>query len=101
MSVLQPEAAWDRLARRGDWAGPGGLLHCALAPLDIAVWDASGTALGKPRADLRARHQRPLVQPVARRARGLGEAPRRKRLRRCEAAARPRGDAGAGGAARA
>jgi L-alanine-DL-glutamate epimerase-like enolase superfamily enzyme len=42
MSVLEPEAAWDRLARRGDWVGPGGLLHCALAPLDIAVWDAAG-----------------------------------------------------------
>ena len=48
MSVLEPEAAWDRLARRGDWAGPGGLLHCALAPLDIAVWDASGKTLGQP-----------------------------------------------------
>lgn len=48
MSVLEPEAAWDRLARRGDWVGPGGLLHCALAPLDIAVWDAAGKALGQP-----------------------------------------------------
>jgi L-alanine-DL-glutamate epimerase-like enolase superfamily enzyme len=48
MSVLEPEAAWDRLARRGDWAGPGGLLHCALAPLDIAVWDAGGKTLGQP-----------------------------------------------------
>ena len=48
MSVLQPEAAWDRLARRGDWVGPGGLLHCALAPLDIAMWDAAGKTLGQP-----------------------------------------------------
>jgi len=48
MSVLEPEAAWDRLARRGDWAGPGGLLHCALSPLDIAVWDAAGKTLGQP-----------------------------------------------------
>jgi L-alanine-DL-glutamate epimerase-like enolase superfamily enzyme len=48
MSVLEPEAAWDRLARRGDWVGPGGLLHIALAPLDIAVWDAAGKALGQP-----------------------------------------------------
>jgi L-talarate/galactarate dehydratase len=47
-SVLEPEAAWERLARRGDWVGPGGLLHCALAPLDIAVWDAHGKALGQP-----------------------------------------------------
>lgn len=48
MSVLEPEAAWDRLARRGDWVGPGGLLHCALSPLDIAVWDAAGKTLGQP-----------------------------------------------------
>jgi len=48
MSVLEPEAAWDRLARRGDWVGPGGLLHCALTPLDIAVWDAAGKTLGQP-----------------------------------------------------
>ena len=48
MSVLEPEAAWERLARRGDWVGPGGLLHCALAPLDIAVWDAAGKTLGQP-----------------------------------------------------
>src|SRR5438552_505050 len=48
MSVLEPEAAWERLARRGDWVGPGGLLHAALAPLDIAVWDAAGKTLGQP-----------------------------------------------------
>src|SRR5256714_9888097 len=48
MSVFEPEAPWDRLARRGDWVGPGGLLHCALAPLDIAVWDAAGKTLGQP-----------------------------------------------------
>jgi L-alanine-DL-glutamate epimerase-like enolase superfamily enzyme len=48
MSVLEPEAAWDRLARRGDWVGPGGLLHTALCPLDVAVWDAAGKTLGQP-----------------------------------------------------
>jgi L-alanine-DL-glutamate epimerase-like enolase superfamily enzyme len=32
--------------------GPGGLLHCALAPLDIAVWDAAGKTLGQPLARL-------------------------------------------------
>jgi L-alanine-DL-glutamate epimerase-like enolase superfamily enzyme len=47
-SVLEVEAAWERLARRGDWVGPGGLLHCAIAPLDIALWDAAGKALGQP-----------------------------------------------------
>jgi L-alanine-DL-glutamate epimerase-like enolase superfamily enzyme len=48
MNVLEPEAAWDRLARRGDWVGPGGLLHCALCPLDVAMWDAAGKTLGQP-----------------------------------------------------
>jgi L-alanine-DL-glutamate epimerase-like enolase superfamily enzyme len=48
MSVLEPEAAWDRLAKRGDWVGPGGLLHIALAPLDVAMWDAAGKTLGQP-----------------------------------------------------
>jgi len=51
-NVLEVEAAWERLARRGDWAGPGGLLHCALAPLDIALWDAIGKTLGQPVARL-------------------------------------------------
>src|SRR5919108_2002043 len=27
-NVLEVEAAWDRLAKRGDWVGPGGMLHC-------------------------------------------------------------------------
>jgi L-alanine-DL-glutamate epimerase-like enolase superfamily enzyme len=48
MSVLEPEAAWNALARRGDWVGPGGFLHIALAPLDIALWDAAGKTLGQP-----------------------------------------------------
>jgi L-alanine-DL-glutamate epimerase-like enolase superfamily enzyme len=47
-SVLEVEAAWERLAQRGSWAGPGGLLHCAIAPLDIALWDAAGKVLGQP-----------------------------------------------------
>jgi L-alanine-DL-glutamate epimerase-like enolase superfamily enzyme len=48
VNVLEVEAAWERLARRGDWVGPGGLLHCAIAPLDIALWDAAGKTLGQP-----------------------------------------------------
>ena len=48
MNVLEPEAAWERLAKRGDWVGPGGLLHCALCPLDVAVWDAAGKTMGQP-----------------------------------------------------
>jgi L-alanine-DL-glutamate epimerase-like enolase superfamily enzyme len=46
--VLEVEAAWARLAGLGSWTGPGGLLHIAIAPLDIALWDASGKALGQP-----------------------------------------------------
>lgn len=48
MSVGEPEAIWRKLARAGDWVGPGGLLHHAIAPLDIAVWDAFGKTLGQP-----------------------------------------------------
>jgi L-alanine-DL-glutamate epimerase-like enolase superfamily enzyme len=47
-NVLEVEAAWECLARRGDWVGPGGMLHCAIAPLDIAMWDAVGKTLGQP-----------------------------------------------------
>src|SRR5215470_16119343 len=48
MHVLEVEAAWERLASAGDWVGPGGLLHYAIAPLDIALWDAAGKTLGQP-----------------------------------------------------
>jgi L-talarate/galactarate dehydratase len=48
MQVLDTEAAWQRMARAGDWVGPGGLLHHAIAPLDIALWDAAGKTLGVP-----------------------------------------------------
>lgn len=48
MSVAEPEAAWRKMARAGDWAGPGGLLNYAIAPLDIAIWDAFGKSLGLP-----------------------------------------------------
>lgn len=52
MSVAQPEAAWQKLARAGDWTGPGGVLHWAMAPLDIAIWDAFGKTLTQPVARL-------------------------------------------------
>jgi len=48
MNVLEPDAAWEKLAARTDWVGPGGLQHWAIAPLDIALWDAAGKALGQP-----------------------------------------------------
>ncbi len=47
-NVLDAEAVWSDLARRADWIGPGGLLHWALTPLDIALWDAMGKSLGQP-----------------------------------------------------
>lgn len=46
--VDEPEAAWGALSARADWVGPGGLLHWALAPLDIAMWDAAGKTVGQP-----------------------------------------------------
>jgi L-alanine-DL-glutamate epimerase-like enolase superfamily enzyme len=46
--VLEVEAAWARLAAAGSWVGPGGMLHIAIAPLDIAMWDAAGKTLGQP-----------------------------------------------------
>ena len=42
------EQLWSSLAAKANWVGPGGLLHWALAPLDIAIWDALGKALGQP-----------------------------------------------------
>ncbi len=48
MHVLEHEAAWRRLQRKGSWIGPGGLLHYAISPLDIALWDAAGKTLGQP-----------------------------------------------------
>jgi L-talarate/galactarate dehydratase len=46
--VLEVEASWARLTSMGNWIGPGGLLHIAIAPLDIALWDAAGKTLGQP-----------------------------------------------------
>jgi len=48
MHVLEPEAAWRKLARKGSWVGPGGVLNYAISPLDIALWDAAGKTLGQP-----------------------------------------------------
>src|SRR5262245_1796894 len=46
--VVEVEAAWARLVRAGGWTGPGGMLHIAIAPLDIALWDAAGKAVDQP-----------------------------------------------------
>lgn len=48
LNVLDTEAAWQQMARAGKWVGPGGLLHWAIAPLDIAMWDAAGKIQGQP-----------------------------------------------------
>jgi L-alanine-DL-glutamate epimerase-like enolase superfamily enzyme len=48
MSVFEPEAAWARLNRAADWIGPGGMVNYAIAPLDIALWDAAGKTAGQP-----------------------------------------------------
>jgi len=48
LHVLETEAAWERMARKGRWIGPGGLLNQAISPLDIAMWDAAGKTLGQP-----------------------------------------------------
>ncbi len=48
MNVLETEAAWQKMTAAGKWVGPGGLLHWAIAPLDIAMWDAAGKIQGQP-----------------------------------------------------
>ena len=48
MNVLEIEAARAKLERASGWAGPGGLVNMAMAPLDIAMWDAKGKILGQP-----------------------------------------------------
>ena len=48
MRLFEPEAAWAKLAGAAAWVGPGGLVNFAIAPLDIALWDAAGKAAGQP-----------------------------------------------------
>src|SRR3978361_1144556 len=48
MSVAEPEIAWRKMSGAGRWVGPGGLLNYAIAPLDIAIWDAFGKTIGQP-----------------------------------------------------
>lgn len=40
MDVFEPEKAWAKLDRAAEWIGPGGMVSYAIAPLDIAIWDA-------------------------------------------------------------
>jgi L-alanine-DL-glutamate epimerase-like enolase superfamily enzyme len=48
MELFAPEKAWAALDRAAEWIGPGGMVSYALAPLDIAIWDAMGKAAGQP-----------------------------------------------------
>lgn len=48
MELFAPERAWAVLDRAAEWIGPGGMVSYALAPLDIAIWDAIGKAAGQP-----------------------------------------------------
>ena len=48
MEVMEIEAARARLERAAGWAGPGGMVCIAMAPLDIAMWDAAGKTVGQP-----------------------------------------------------
>lgn len=45
--VLEPEASWAKLTRAANWVGPGGFVNCAIAPLDIAMWDAAAKAVNQ------------------------------------------------------
>jgi L-alanine-DL-glutamate epimerase-like enolase superfamily enzyme len=48
MHVFEPEAAWMKLTQAAKWVGPGGFVNCAIAPLDIAMWDAAAKAANQP-----------------------------------------------------
>ncbi|MCH7713871.1 MAG: mandelate racemase/muconate lactonizing enzyme family protein [Chloroflexi bacterium] len=48
MEIMEIEAARARLERAAGWAGPGGMLCMAMAPLDIAMWDAAGKTVNQP-----------------------------------------------------
>ena len=48
MHVFEPEASWAKLVRAANWVGPGGFVNCAIAPLDIAMWDAAAKTANQP-----------------------------------------------------
>ncbi len=48
MHLMEIEAARARMDRASAYAGPGGMVNMAIAPLDIALWDAAGKSVGQP-----------------------------------------------------
>jgi L-alanine-DL-glutamate epimerase-like enolase superfamily enzyme len=54
---LRVEAIAGKLRRASGGAGPGGIFTLALSPLDIALWDIKGKALGQPVATLIGGHR--------------------------------------------
>ncbi|HLG10810.1 MAG TPA: mandelate racemase/muconate lactonizing enzyme family protein [Dehalococcoidia bacterium] len=44
---MRPEAVAAKLRRAAGGSGPGGIFTLALSPLDIALWDIKGKALGQ------------------------------------------------------
>ena len=48
MHVFEPEGAWMKLTQAAKWVGPGGFVNCAIAPLDIAIWDAAAKTANQP-----------------------------------------------------
>src|SRR5688500_14408792 len=50
--VLEPEALWEKLARRFILIGVQGIVRMAMAMFDVACWDAVARAAGKPLAVL-------------------------------------------------
>ncbi|HWC29447.1 MAG TPA: mandelate racemase/muconate lactonizing enzyme family protein, partial [Dehalococcoidia bacterium] len=45
---MRPEAVAAKLRRASGGSGPGGIFTLAHSPLDIALWDIKGKALGQP-----------------------------------------------------
>ena len=50
--ALDPEALWDKLARRFILIGVQGIVRMAMAMFDVACWDAVARAAGKPLVSL-------------------------------------------------
>ena len=45
---MDTEVRWREMIQAASASDMGGMVHCAIAGLDIAMWDIKGKALGKP-----------------------------------------------------